>query len=60
MLPVGANLVQVNGNRKTVILSGPERNPALDDDALATLSIDEPAGEGWSKETHPYGQGRGR
>jgi len=46
-LPVGINLVEVNGDRKTARLEDLRRNPPLDEAALAKLSIDAPDPTEW-------------
>lgn len=46
-LPVGIDLIEVNGDRKTARLEGLQRNPLLDEAALAKLSIIEPDPTEW-------------
>jgi hypothetical protein len=46
-LPVGIDLIEVNGDRKTARLEEVRRNPPLDEAALAKLSIIEPDPTEW-------------
>lgn len=46
-LPVGIDLIEVNGDRKTARLEDLQRNPPLDEAALAKLSITEPDPTEW-------------
>ena len=46
-LPVGINLIEVNGDRKSARLESLQRNPSLDEAALAKLSIAEPDPTEW-------------
>jgi hypothetical protein len=46
-LPAGINLVEVNGDRKTARLGDLQRNPPLDEAALAKLSVAEPDPAEW-------------
>jgi hypothetical protein len=46
-LPVGIDLIEINGDRKTARLEDLRRNPPLDEAALAKLSIAEPDPTEW-------------
>ncbi len=52
-LPVGINVIEVNGNRKTVRLRNMQRNPKLTDEQVERLSIDEPDPREWSIDIRP-------
>lgn len=54
LLPVGINAVLTNGNRKTVRLTEPRRNPPFDEETAAKLNINEPTGEGWNVTIQPW------
>ncbi|MDY7109424.1 MAG: hypothetical protein SYC29_12380 [Planctomycetota bacterium] len=46
-LPIGIDLIETNGDRKTARLGNLKRNPTLSKSALAKLSIDEPDPTEW-------------
>ncbi|MHC5004173.1 MAG: LolA family protein [Planctomycetota bacterium] len=54
MLPVGINVVETSGDRKTVRLRNPQRNPELDAEALETLQIEDPDPREWSISVQPW------
>jgi len=52
-LPVGVNLIETNGDRKTARLDNVKRNPALGEVDLAKLSITEPDPTQWHIDIRP-------
>lgn len=54
LLPVGINLIEANGDRKTIKLTEIERNPALDEAALRKLSVEEPDPREWRIDVRPW------
>ncbi|MHC4991810.1 MAG: LolA family protein [Planctomycetota bacterium] len=54
LLPVGIQVIETNGDRKTVRLLDPVRNPTLDEQALAWLSIEEPDRREWAVSVQPW------
>ena len=51
-LPAGIDVVEPNGNRKTVRLDDLRRNPPLDADLLSKLSVKTPEGD-WRVDIRP-------
>lgn len=53
-LPVGVDLVEVTGKRKTARLKDLRRNPTLDEATRAKLSVKEPDPKAWKVEIEPW------
>jgi hypothetical protein len=56
-LPVGVNVIESNGDRKTARLDEMVRNPALSETQRAKLSIEPPDPKQWKIDIRPLGQG---
>jgi hypothetical protein len=56
-LPVGVNVIESNGDRKTARLGEIARNPKLSEAQRAKLSIEPPDPKQWKIDIRPLGQG---
>ena len=56
-LPVGIEVIELNGDRKTVRFSEMKRNPELGDEERAKLDITEPDDPKWRKDIRAWGGG---
>ena len=48
LLPVGIDTLEVNGDRKTVLLRNLQRNPDLDEETLEKVTIERPSTDDWT------------